>query len=99
MRLAEESKRVIRDTAREIFGPAAEVRLFGSRLDDAARGGDLDLLVVLPEPLAESPRKSLTFVARLQRRLGDQHIDVLVLDPLTPRQPVHEHAMRQGVTL
>ena len=44
-------------------------------------------------------RPTRTFVARLQRRLGDQHIDVLVLDPLTPRQPVHEHAMRQGVTL
>ena len=79
MRLAEESRKVIRDTAREIFGPAEEARLFGSRLDDTARGGDLDFLVILPESLVESPRKSLTFVARLQRRLGDQHIDVLVL--------------------
>ncbi len=99
MRLSAQTRNVIRDTAREVFGPAAEVRLFGSRLDDTARGGDLDLLVILPASLDDSRRKTLTFVARLQRQLGDQSIDVLLVDPLTQLQPVHQQALREGVPL
>ena len=82
-----------------MFGPAAEVRLFGSRLDDDARGGDIDLLVVLREPIADAHGKELTFVARLQRRLGDQRIDVLVVEPGRPKAPVHQVALRDGIPL
>jgi predicted nucleotidyltransferase len=99
MRLSAQTRNVIRDTAREVFGPAAKVRLFGSRLDDTARGGDLDLLVILPASLDDSRRKTLTFVARLQRQLGDQSIDVLLVDPLTQLQPVHQQALREGIPL
>ena len=99
MRLTTEAKQVIRDTAREIFGETVDVRLFGSRIDDAAAGGDLDLLVVSGETVPDRERKILRFVARLQLRLGDQPIDVLVVDPATMRQPIHEQALRQGVSL
>lgn len=44
-------------------------------------------------------RKALQLVARLQMRLGDQPIDVLVLDPETSRAPIHEEALRSGVRL
>ena len=37
--------RLILDCVRAQFGADAQVRLFGSRLDDGARGGDGDLLV------------------------------------------------------
>ena len=39
----------IRRIVADIAGPEAMVRLFGSRLHDAEVGGDLDLLVELPE--------------------------------------------------
>ena len=99
MRLTAEARQVIRQTAREIFGGKVEVRLFGSRLDDTARGGDIDLPVVADEAIAEQERKTLRFVAKLQMHLGDQPIDVLVIDPATNRQPVHMHALQQGVAL
>jgi len=73
------------------------VRVFGSRIDDQARGGDIDLLVESSEILPDRQRKALTFVARLQRRLGDQPFDVLVVDPDTKRQEIHRNALRQGV--
>jgi len=45
MRLSREQVICIRRTVSTRAGKGAEVLLFGSRLDDAAKGGDVDLLV------------------------------------------------------
>ena len=45
MRLSADQARVILGCVRQQFGADAQVMLFGSRLDDLARGGDVDLLV------------------------------------------------------
>lgn len=99
MRLTDHSRKLIRDTVQEVFGADATVSLFGSRVDDSARGGDIDLLVELGQPVVDRERKTLQLVARLQLRLGDQPIDVQVLDPATERRPIHEQALRTGVPL
>jgi predicted nucleotidyltransferase len=99
MRLTPEQADSIRRATAEIFGPDARVRLFGSRLDDDARGGDIDLLVETDQPVAELPRKRVQLVARLQMRLGDQPIDVLVSAPGHASGLVHEAALREGVRL
>ena len=99
MRLSESSKRVISETVREVFGETASVRLFGSRVDDTARGGDIDLLVQVPTVLPDAPRKVLQLTARLQMRLGDQPVDILLLDPATPLSGVYVQACREGLTL
>jgi predicted nucleotidyltransferase len=75
------------------------VRLFGSRLDDRARGGDIDLLVECPRPVARPVWLAAQITARLQRRLGDRRIDVLVIDPATELQAVHRVAQTEGVLL
>lgn len=99
MRLSKQTQQIIRTTVQEIFGSDATVKLFGSRTDDVARGGDIDLLVELPEVTTDIERKTLRLTARLQLRLGDQPIDVLVLDPSIPRQAIHEQACRTGIML
>lgn len=99
MRLTEQTKATIRTTVHEVFGPQAKARLFGSRLDDSQRGGDIDLLVELPDVDPDKRRRSLTLAAHLQMRLGDQPIDILVIDPETPLQAIHEVALKNGVAL
>ena len=45
MRLSPAQTDVILSCVRQQYGADATVMLFGSRLDDSARGGDVDLLV------------------------------------------------------
>ena len=99
MRLSQKAQQIIRKTVQEIFGPQVRVSVFGSRIDNTAKGGDIDLLVQSAEPIEQRERKALRLVARLQVRLGDQPFDVLVLDPNTTRQPVHEEELRTGIRL
>lgn len=48
----------------------------------------------LSGPVKDKQRRGLTLLARLQRKLGDWPIDVIVLDPRSPRQPIHREAQR-----
>lgn len=99
MRLTPETRQVIKQSVLDVFGPHATVRVFGSRTNDAARGGDIDLLVESSEPVKDRLKRTLTLTAMLQSRLGDQRIDVIVADPQTKPQSVHEVARRTGVPL
>jgi len=99
MRLTSKQIAAIELAARECFEPHSTVRLFGSRLDDARRGGDIDLLVETPSPLepkALVDRRN-RFIARLYRLLGEQRIDVLVVPASVPDdRPIVRAARRQG---
>lgn len=80
MRLTNQQIDHIKLAAREVFSTAVDVRLFGSRLDDDKRGGDIDLLVEPAQSLSatEVVSRRQRFVAQLYQRLGEQRIDVLI---------------------
>ncbi|MGC3874665.1 nucleotidyltransferase domain-containing protein [Halomonas sp. GXIMD04776] len=99
LRLTDDQIRTIKQTTSEIFGPGVQVRLFGSRLDNSAKGGDIDLLVESEHLIDEKLAKALTLTARLQLRLGDQPFDVLVVDPGVRLNAVHQQALRTGQSL
>lgn len=99
MRLSDDHRATIRDLTREIVGDQARVLLFGSRLDDQQRGGDVDLLVESPLPLASRLTTELRLGARLERALGGRKVDVLLIDSDTTLAPVHRAALARGVPL
>ena len=99
MRLTPQAREIIHHTAHAVFGPDAQVKLFGSRTDDTRRGGDIDLLIELPRPLPDSRRKSLKLAAQPQMLLGDQAIDIPVIDPETPLHDIHRQAIATGIPL
>ena len=53
MRLSIEQIQAIRYAASTTFGDDTQVWLFGSRVDDAKKGGDIDLLALLEKLLGE----------------------------------------------
>ena len=99
MRLTDEQRLLIKRLTRELVGDDARVLLFGSRTDDARRGGDIDLLVESPRPLADRFGLELQLGARLERALGGQRVDLLLVDTTRPLQPVHRAARATGLPL
>ena len=102
MRLTPEQAQAIRDSVTEVFGAAAQVWLFGSRVDDRRRGGDSDLLVRPPADRAADPetawRDKLRLLGQLERRLGERKIDVVLEAPDDPR-PIVRIAHQTGIPL
>lgn len=96
MRIDSDTAALIRNAAAEIFG--APVRLFGSRLDDRARGGDIDLYVETTLAAEEAEARRLRMLARLSRSLGDRKIDLVVRTP-DGDLPIYAIARREGVVL
>ncbi len=99
MRLTPHQADHIRREVHALFGPKAQVWLFGSRVDDTARGGDIDLLVSVPEPLLHPARLTSRLGARLQLALGEQRIDVVLEAPNLKQLPIHRLAHEHGVLL
>lgn len=100
MRLSDQEREVITTEVARHFGAAASVRLFGSRADDAARGGDIDLyLDVEAADARQVLRCKLALLAELHEQLGDQRIDVVIHRKGGPWLPIHEAAVTHGVAL
>jgi predicted nucleotidyltransferase len=99
MRLNEKSREIIKSEVANQLGSDAVVRLFGSRVDDTQRGGDIDLLVEPKLPLEHRIQAECKLAARLSIRMGGRKVDVLIKDPSMPSQLVHEQAITHGIIL
>ena len=101
MRLSEQQCTIIRTAAAENFGATAQVWLFGSRVDDAARGGDIDLYIEAATDNAdEIIEAKLGFLVALYKKLGEQKIDVVIRRPgFKENLPIYQVAKQTGVKL
>lgn len=93
MRLANEEQSAIRDTIRHVDADAM-IYLFGSRTDDAAKGGDIDLLVLSKKI---NLMTKLDILAKLHQRLGERKIDIAIYPDAT--RPFPRLIMQEGVRL
>ena len=99
MRLQPEQAKTIKDTVERLVGPSSRVWLFGSRVNEALRGGDIDLLVETDEIVPNRVKTLCKIEGALVMALGDRKLDVLLKDARTPDVPVFEVARRQGILL
>ncbi len=74
MRLEANQIKTIREEVRRL-DPAAEIYLYGSRADDAARGGDIDLWV---RSSRITYHETLRLLTRIKDRIGWQKIDLTI---------------------
>jgi len=94
MRLADWEVREIKEAAKLVFGENVRVILFGSRVYDDKKGGDIDLYVITDTPSMEKEGK---FWIELQKRLGEQKIDIVLSED--SNRPIERSALKEGIEL
>ena len=82
-----------------LAGQAARVWLFGSRIRDDARGGDVDLLMELTESVTEPAQLSARLAALVSRTMNGSKVDVLIKAPNLKLLPIHSLAFSRGIQL
>lgn len=99
MRLSSEQIEAIKQTAKAVLGADSRVILFGSRTDDAKKGGDIDLLFETDHCVDNRATTIGALYVALIRKLGDRKIDIILKDTATPAAPVLETARQTGIQL
>jgi len=99
MRLTENQIQIIRQLACQIAGEQVRVRLFGSRLDDTALGGDIDLMLELPEPVDNPALLAAQMSAKISRAMHGRKVDILLSAPNLMHLPIHDIAFKEGKLL
>lgn len=102
MRLTAAEHSKMTTAARDVRPPGACVSLFGSRVRDDLRRGDIDLLVEPGVVLDAAQQVSLRtrLAARLYRLLGERRIDIVLAAPgAADDRLIVAEARRQAVEL
>lgn len=76
MRLTDLEKKSIIEIFNTFSAASSKIYLFGSRLDDFKKGGDIDLLIVFVNGELKSSFKNLDFIVELKKKIGERKIDV-----------------------
>ncbi len=96
MRISEFEKEVIITSIGKNFNEVEKIILFGSRIDDSKRGGDIDVLLITSDD--DTFIKKIHALTDMQLRLGEQRIDLLTANAADERLIVKK-GKREGVVL
>ena len=99
MRLNANQIQTILNLAHQVAGNKTRVRVFGSRLDDTVHGGDIDLMLELPEPVDNPALMAAQISAQVSRAMHGRKVDVLLSAPNLMRLPIHDIAFQEGQLL
>lgn len=101
MRLTSAQQEAIVDAFRKTFRSGARLLLFGSRTDDARRGGDIDLCVETNTDRAWDALVDLrrSFQVELFRRLGDRRVDIVIRRHGDALRPIDREIGEKGIEL
>lgn len=94
MRLSTQEILLLKNTLKKLSN-SAQLYLFGSRVDDSKRGGDIDLIVVDQNLTSKDLRK---LRIDFYESFGEQKIDIL-LDDGSFSDPFHQIAKQGAVKL
>lgn len=96
MRLGESMLLKIKSAAHDSFGDA-KLYLFGSRVDDSRKGGDIDIAVDANLSKIEFRKKKVKFIAQLLR--NDFELKVDIVDYHTKDELLSKTIREKGVLL
>ena len=97
MRLKKEHIESIKNIAIDTFGNNVSIYLFGSRVDDSKKGGDIDLYLET-DTKEELFEKKIAMLTNLKKAIGEQKID-LVINNFSTEKFIFKVAKEEGILL
>ncbi len=97
MRLTDFEKKTIVELAQKYFGSDTRVYLFGSRVYDNEKGGDIDLF--LETDKEQDKAAEMEFLTKYRRLVNERKIDLIVKTPSSTYRPIFDTAKSQGIPL
>lgn len=99
MRLTPSQVHIIKTVIARKLNLPHRIWLFGSRVDDQKRGGDIDLFIETDETISNHADTICRVYGALIMALGDRKLDILLKDAHTKDAPIFEVAKRTGIIL
>ena len=96
MRLNNFEQEMIRKAFIEVF-KGGKIYLFGSRVDDSQRGGDIDLYLVPKVKFDDEIKRKIEFLIKLEGYIGEQKIDAIMAKD--KNRLIEQEALKYGVEL
>lgn len=98
MRLSELEIKIIKQTFLNVF-KHGDIYLFGSRIDDKQKGGDIDLYIDLDDTSLNDNffDKKIAFLCELKSKIGEQKIDVVLSKDKS--RAIEQEAFTTGIKL
>ena len=95
MRLTPAEIEAIKRSFNKVFGDG-DIYLFGSRVDDDQKGGDIDLYLN-PDDKNNLYQKKIKFLVNVDLAIGEQQIDIVFAE--NPARHIEQEALFKGVKL
>lgn len=99
MRISEYEIENIKKLAQRHFGKDVQVFLFGSRVENPKRGGDIDLFIRNPNGDQLKIRTKINFITDLILQIGEQKIDVVLDNPASRNSSFFKTIHQTGIQL
>ncbi len=96
MRITYFEQKMIVKTFHQFFGDG-EIYLFGSRVDDNGKGGDIDLYLIPLKRFDDEQKRKIDFLIKLEKHIGEQKIDVILA--VDENRLIEKIALRDGIKL
>ena len=94
MRLSDKERAIIKKSIDTVIGDAT-VYLFGSRVDDTKKGGDIDLYII-PKIQHDLFRKKLKLKTFLEDKLY-KPVDIVISK--NRQRPIEQEALKKGIKI
>ena len=97
MRLSSFEIESIKECIKRYFGKDCTIYLFGSRVDDTKKGGDIDIYVIPKKKEMNNIILKIKAKRCIKNRLGEQKIDIVIVKD--SNSPIEKIALANGVQL
>lgn len=97
MRLNNNEKNKIIECAKFYFGTRIKLYLFGSRVDDNKKGGDIDLY--LETETRVDLQTQINFLTEIYKNITQRKVDLIIKMPNSKPLAIYKTAKQEGILL